>query len=83
MQLIAIYRGYDLIAFFDCLHDMGDPSGAASHVLKTLKPDGTWMIVVTIRRITSDLVLPELSSCCLNASLSKSIYFSTVFPRGD
>jgi hypothetical protein len=24
---------------------MGDPSGAASHVLQTLKPDGTWMIV--------------------------------------
>ena len=38
-------RGYDLVTFFDCLHDMGDPSGAASHVLKTLKPDGTWMIV--------------------------------------
>lgn len=38
-------EGYDLVAFFDCLHDMGDPSGAASHVLQTLKPDGTWMIV--------------------------------------
>ena len=38
-------EGYDLVAFFDCLHDMGDPSGAASHVLHTLKPDGTWMIV--------------------------------------
>jgi SAM-dependent methyltransferase len=38
-------NGYDLVAFFDCLHDMGDPGGAASHVLKTLKPDGTWMIV--------------------------------------
>jgi len=36
---------YDLIAFFDCLHDMGDPAGAAKHVLSTLKPDGTWMIV--------------------------------------
>jgi SAM-dependent methyltransferase len=36
---------YDLIAYFDCLHDMGDPTGAASHVLQTLKPDGTWMIV--------------------------------------
>ena len=34
-------RGYDLVTFFDCLHDMGDPSGAATHVLKTLKPDGT------------------------------------------
>jgi hypothetical protein len=38
-------EGYDLVAFFDSLHDMGDPSGAASHVLQTLKPDGTWMIV--------------------------------------
>jgi len=36
---------YDLVAFFDCLHDMGDPVGAAKHVLSTLKPDGTWMIV--------------------------------------
>jgi ubiquinone/menaquinone biosynthesis C-methylase UbiE len=38
-------EGYDLVAFFDCLHDMGDPSGAASYVLQTLKPEGTWMIV--------------------------------------
>jgi SAM-dependent methyltransferase len=37
--------GYDLVTFFDCLHDMGDPTGAAEHVLSTLKPDGTWMIV--------------------------------------
>lgn len=37
--------GYDLVTFFDCLHDMGDPNGAAAHVLSTLKPDGTWMIV--------------------------------------
>ena len=38
-------RGYDLVAMFDCLHDMGDPVGAAAHVLETLAPDGTWMIV--------------------------------------
>jgi SAM-dependent methyltransferase len=37
--------GYDLVAMFDCLHDMGDPVGAAAHVLETLAPDGTWMIV--------------------------------------
>lgn len=37
--------GYDLVTFFDCLHDMGDPIGAASHVRSTLKDDGTWMIV--------------------------------------
>jgi len=36
---------YDLVTFFDCLHDMGDPTGAARHVLSSLKPDGTWMIV--------------------------------------
>ncbi|HEX5736785.1 MAG TPA: class I SAM-dependent methyltransferase [Blastocatellia bacterium] len=36
---------YDLVAFFDCLHDMGDPVGAATHVLKSLKKDGVWMIV--------------------------------------
>lgn len=37
--------GYDLVAFFDCLHDMGDPVGAAKHVKNSLKDDGTWMIV--------------------------------------
>jgi SAM-dependent methyltransferase len=36
---------YDLVAMFDCLHDMGDPVGAAAHVLQTLNADGTWMIV--------------------------------------
>lgn len=36
---------YDLVTFFDCLHDMGDPAGAAAHVRKSLKPDGTWMVV--------------------------------------
>ncbi len=35
----------DLVTFFDCLHDMGDPLGAARHVRETLKPDGSWMIV--------------------------------------
>lgn len=38
-------RDYDLVAFFDALHDMGDPVGAANHVLGSLKPDGSWMIV--------------------------------------
>jgi len=37
--------GYDLVAFFDCLHDMGDPEGAAKHVHRTLEAEGTWMIV--------------------------------------
>ena len=38
-------KDYDLVAFFDSLHDMGDPRGAAAHVRSTLKPGGTWMIV--------------------------------------
>ncbi|HTZ87115.1 MAG TPA: class I SAM-dependent methyltransferase [Solirubrobacteraceae bacterium] len=37
--------GYDLVTMFDCLHDMGDPVGAARHVLSTLNADGIWMIV--------------------------------------
>ncbi len=37
--------GYDLVTMFDCLHDMGDPVGAARHVLGTLAEEGTWMIV--------------------------------------
>ena len=36
---------YDLVAMFDCLHDMGDPVGAAAHIRASLKPDGTWLIV--------------------------------------
>ena len=37
--------GYDLVTMFDCLHDMGDPVGAARHVRETIADDGTWMIV--------------------------------------
>lgn len=37
--------GYDLVTVFDCLHDLGDPVGAAHHILSTLDKDGTWMIV--------------------------------------
>jgi SAM-dependent methyltransferase len=36
---------YDLVAFFDCLHDMGDPLGAARNVRRSLAPDGTWLLV--------------------------------------
>jgi 2-polyprenyl-3-methyl-5-hydroxy-6-metoxy-1,4-benzoquinol methylase len=38
-------RDFDLVAFFDCLHDMGDPAGAAAHVRQSLKSDGSGMIV--------------------------------------
>jgi hypothetical protein len=36
---------YDLVTRFDCLHDMGDPVGAARHIREMLGPDGTWMVV--------------------------------------
>jgi SAM-dependent methyltransferase len=38
-------KDYDFIAVFDCLHDMGDPVGAAAHLRRALAKDGTWMIV--------------------------------------
>jgi SAM-dependent methyltransferase len=37
--------GYDLVTSFDCLHDMGDPLGAARHVRSSLAADGAWLIV--------------------------------------
>jgi len=38
-------KEYDLVTVFDCLHDMGDPAGAARHVKSTLAADGSWMVV--------------------------------------
>jgi SAM-dependent methyltransferase len=38
-------EGYDLVTMFDCLHDMGDPVGAARQVRESIAADGTWMIV--------------------------------------
>jgi 2-polyprenyl-3-methyl-5-hydroxy-6-metoxy-1,4-benzoquinol methylase len=38
-------RDYDLVTCFDCLHDMGDPQGAAAHIRRALNPDGTFMLV--------------------------------------
>jgi SAM-dependent methyltransferase len=37
--------GYDLVCMFDCLHDMGDPVGAAAHVRQAMAEDGTWLVV--------------------------------------
>jgi ubiquinone/menaquinone biosynthesis C-methylase UbiE len=36
---------FDLVTCFDCLHDMGDPTGAAAHIRQSLKSNGTWMLV--------------------------------------
>jgi SAM-dependent methyltransferase len=48
---------YDLAACFDCLHDMGDPVGAAAHVRQSLKPGGTWLLVEpnALRRVYANL----------------------------
>ena len=41
-------EGFDLITMYDCLHDMGDPRGCATHMRRILAPGGTWMIVEPI-----------------------------------
>ncbi len=38
-------KDYDFVAIFDCLHDMGDPIGAAAHIRQSMAKDGTLMIV--------------------------------------
>ena len=38
-------KNYDFVSVFDCLHDMGDPVGAAAHIRNAVRDDGTWMIV--------------------------------------
>ena len=38
-------KDYDFVSVFDCLHDMGDPVGAAAHVRRAIKNDGSWMMV--------------------------------------
>ncbi|HLI84080.1 MAG TPA: class I SAM-dependent methyltransferase [Bryobacteraceae bacterium] len=72
---------YDFIAFFDCLHDMGDPAGAAAHVRQALKPDGTWMIVEPFAEDTPEAnhnVLGRIyysasTMLCVPASLSQEV----------
>ena len=72
---------YDLIAFFDCLHDMEDPKGAAAHALETLKkPDGIVMIVEPFANDRLEDNLNPLgrlnyaasTMVCVPASLSKN-----------
>ena len=66
---------------FDCLHDMGDPVGAARHVRATLAADGTWMIVepppATASRTTSTRSAAPTTAfstlLCTPASLSQEV----------
>ncbi len=71
----------DLVAFFDCLHDMGDPVGAAKHVRETLAPDGTWLIVEPFAGDTTEQNLSPVgrifyaasTMVCVPASLSQEV----------
>ncbi|MEQ1952271.1 class I SAM-dependent methyltransferase [Mesorhizobium sp. CN2-181] len=58
----------DLVTFFDCLHDMGDPHGAAAHVRKSLRPDGTWMVVEPMARDTVEANLNPVGRLYYSAS---------------
>jgi SAM-dependent methyltransferase len=72
---------YDLVTFFDCLHDLGDPVGAAAHVRAALRPDGTWMVVEPMAhdRLEDNLnPLGRLYYCastmiCVPTSLSQEV----------
>ena len=72
---------YDLVAFFDSLHDMGDPVGVAAHVKSTLKPGGTWMIVEPFAgdRLADNLnpisriFYSASTQICVPASLSQEV----------
>jgi len=74
-------NSYDLVCFFDCLHDMGDPTGAAAHVKETLAPDGTWMIVEPFAHDRLDANLNPVGAIyyaastmiCTPASLSQEV----------
>jgi 2-polyprenyl-3-methyl-5-hydroxy-6-metoxy-1,4-benzoquinol methylase len=59
---------YDLVAVFDCLHDMGDPVGASKHIRQSLKDDGTWMIVEPFANDTLVENLNPVGRICYAAS---------------
>ena len=60
--------GFDLVTSFDCLHDMGDPRGCASHVRQILKSDGTWMVVEPIAGDSPDDNMNPVGRLYYNAS---------------
>src|SRR5579859_1564634 len=74
-------KDYDLVAFFDCLHDMGDPSGASTHVRESLAPGGTWMIVEPFAHDTiaanlnpvGRIMYSASASVCVPCSLSQEV----------
>ncbi|MFC3127252.1 methyltransferase domain-containing protein [Pseudoroseomonas globiformis] len=75
-------EGFELVTMFDCLHDMGDPRGAAAHIRSRLRPGGTWMIVEPIasdqpgRNVASPvgrLYYNASTMICVPTSLSQEV----------
>lgn len=74
-------QNYDFVACFDCLHDMGDPVGAAAHVRSTVKNDGTWMIVEPFAEDATEANLNPIGRVfysastllCVPASISQEV----------
>jgi SAM-dependent methyltransferase len=74
-------KDYDLVGFFDCLHDMGDPAGASRHVRESLAAGGTWMIVEPFAHddIAANLnpvgriMYSASASICVPCSLSQEV----------
>jgi SAM-dependent methyltransferase len=72
---------YDMACMFDCLHDMGDPVGAARHVRETLADDGLWMLVEPMAGDTLEdnmnpvgrVFYSASTSICTPASLSQDV----------
>jgi SAM-dependent methyltransferase len=73
--------GYDLVAAFDCLHDMGDPAGVARYVRQSLDADGTWLIVEPYAADTVEgncnpvgrIFYAASTMICVPASLSQEV----------
>lgn len=61
--------GYDLVTTFDCLHDMGDPLGAARRIREALAPDGTWLLVEPNAGDTVEDTLNPVGRLYYNGSL--------------
>ena len=72
--------GFDLIAFFDCLHDMASPAGAAKQAREQLKPDGTVILVEPFANDTPEanhnpigrVMYGASSLICVPVSLAKN-----------
>jgi SAM-dependent methyltransferase len=72
---------YDLVALFDCLHDMGDPVGAAKHIRESLAPDGTFLLVEPAAADTVEgnlnpvgrMFYAASTMLCVPASLSQEV----------